>query len=73
MSAAHTPDNRFLIALSADFEPEGWSGMTTMTFLADDKGKFGAGLYELRFVRCLSDDERIGTDAMLEAIAKGGQ
>lgn len=65
----HTPSSRFVIALSADFEPEDWPGMTTMTFLANETGSFGAGLFEVRFVRTLTAEERAGTDAMLAAIA----
>lgn len=70
--SAHTPDNRFVIALSADFEPDGYPDMTTLTFLADANGRFGAGLYELRFVRPLEDHERGGSEAMISALNNEG-
>jgi hypothetical protein len=47
------------IASSADFYPEdGPPGFVEWTFLVPAKCEFGAGVYEIRFVRALTEAER---------------
>lgn len=57
MSDQHIPGPRFLVALSADFQPEDYPGLIEHTYLSLPGGQLGAGLFELRFLRVLSPDE----------------
>lgn len=58
MTGQHIPGPRFLVALSADFQPEDYPGLIEHTYLSLPGGQLGAGLFELRFLRILAPDER---------------
>ena len=58
-----------VMAVSADFYPEDTpKGFVEWTFAAPAEAPFGAGLYELRFVRLLTDEERATRDGQYEAL-----
>jgi hypothetical protein len=71
-----TPDNVLAISFTADFEPEGFAkDLITWTFIArqDPSKRLGAGLYELRFLRALSQDEHNGAYGRVLAKAEAAQ
>lgn len=74
MTDKHTggqPGPVVIMAVTANFYPEDTPrGFVEWTFAAPDTAPFGAGLYELRFLRLLTDEERATQASQYAAIAK---